>query len=97
MTPTNSAPGGPSSILFDWGTTNLRAYLIDDSGRLIDCYAAKLGVKHVSRDEYPSIIRQVSSEWVKQYAVAMIVLAGMVGGKSRLARRADGSEPGRSR
>ena len=47
---------------------------------MIDCYAAKLGVKHVSRDEYPSIIRQVSGEWVKQYAVATIVLAGMVGG-----------------
>jgi 2-dehydro-3-deoxygalactonokinase len=68
------------SILFDWGTTNLRAYLIDDGGQMIDCYAAKLGVKHVSRDEYPSIIRHVSGEWVKQYAVSMIVLAGMVGG-----------------
>jgi 2-dehydro-3-deoxygalactonokinase len=79
MTPTNSASDGPYSILFDWGTTNLRAYLIDDSGQLIDRYAAKLGVKHVSRDEYPSIIRQVSGEWVEQYAVAMIVLAGMVG------------------
>jgi 2-dehydro-3-deoxygalactonokinase len=81
MTPTNSALGPrPFSILFDWGTTNLRAYLIDDSGRMIDCYAAKLGVKHVSRDEYPSIIRQVSGEWVKQYAVSTILLAGMVGG-----------------
>ncbi len=81
VTPMNSATGRrPYSILFDWGTTNLRAYLIDDSGRMIDCYAAKLGVKHVSRDEYPSIIQQVSGEWVKQYAVATIVLAGMVGG-----------------
>ena len=81
MTPTNSAPGPrPYSILFDWGTTNLRAYLIDDGGRMIDCYAAKLGVKHVSKHECPSIIRQVSGEWVKQYAVATIVLAGMVGG-----------------
>jgi 2-dehydro-3-deoxygalactonokinase len=79
MTRTNSAPE-PHSILFDWGTTNLRAYLIDDSGRIIDCHAAKLGVKHVSRDEYPSIIRQVAGEWVKRYAVATIVLAGMVGG-----------------
>ena len=75
----NSAPGS-YAILFDWGTTNLRAYLIDDSGQLIDCYAAKLGVKHVSRDEYPSIIRRLSREWIKQHAVSMIVLAGMVGG-----------------
>ncbi len=76
----NNDPGRRYSILFDWGTTNLRAYLIDDSGRIIDCYAAKLGVKHVSRDEYPSIIRRIAGEWVKQYAVATIVLAGMVGG-----------------
>jgi 2-dehydro-3-deoxygalactonokinase len=81
MTPTNSASGRrPYSILFDWGTTNLRAYLIDDSGRMVDCYAAKRGVKHVSRDEYPSIIRQVAGEWVKHYAVSTILLAGMVGG-----------------
>ena len=81
MTPRNSAPGRePHSILFDWGTTNLRAYLIDERGRMTDCYAAKLGVKHVSRDEYPSIIRQVAGEWVKRYAVSTILLAGMVGG-----------------
>jgi 2-keto-3-deoxy-galactonokinase len=47
---------------------------------MIECYAAKLGVKHVSRDEYPSIIRRVSREWIKQHAVSMIILAGMVGG-----------------
>jgi 2-dehydro-3-deoxygalactonokinase len=81
MMPANSALGHrPFSILFDWGTTNLRAYLIDDRGLMIDSYAAKLGVKHVSPDEYPSIIRQVSGEWIKQYNVSTIVLAGMVGG-----------------
>jgi 2-dehydro-3-deoxygalactonokinase len=80
MTAMTSAPGRRYSILFDWGTTNLRAYLIDDNGGMVDCYAAKLGVKHVSRAEYPSIIRQVAGEWVKRYAVSTILLAGMVGG-----------------
>jgi 2-dehydro-3-deoxygalactonokinase len=68
------------SILFDWGTTNLRAYLVDDCGSLIECYRARRGVKHVSRVEYPGVIREVSADWIRRYDVAAIVLAGMVGG-----------------
>jgi len=68
------------SIIFDWGTTNLRAYLVDSGGRMIDRYSAKLGAKYISQNDYAAIIRRVSGKWGKQYDVDGIVLAGMVGG-----------------
>ena len=98
MTPHDANQPRPTDGIRSCSTgTNLRAYLIDDSGRMIDCYAAKLGVKHVSRDEYPSIIRRVSREWIKQYAVATIVLAGMVGGNLGWRDVPMVQKPGRSR
>ncbi|MET0289326.1 MAG: 2-dehydro-3-deoxygalactonokinase [Pseudoxanthomonas sp.] len=59
----------------NWGSSNFRAYLIDDQGMVQDTLEASAGVAHVSRDGMVEMANQVRQRWpgaLRVYAAGMI-------------------------
>ncbi|MEO8333942.1 MAG: 2-dehydro-3-deoxygalactonokinase [bacterium] len=65
----------PSLIVLDWGTTALRAYLLDDSGHVLDTRSAPHGIMHVPDSDFAAIFESVTADWPALTAIA----AGMIG------------------
>lgn len=69
--------GGGFLILGDWGTTALRAYLLDDAGQVID----RLDGPGVGRMEggCEDVFFELCGSWLNRHSVNRAVLSGMVG------------------
>jgi 2-dehydro-3-deoxygalactonokinase len=65
----------PSLIALDWGTSSLRAYLLDDTGEVIESRAEPRGIMHVSDGNFSAVYETITVGWP---AVASIA-AGMIG------------------
>ncbi len=61
----------------DWGTTNLRLYLCDESGRVIDQCAGPGAAGATGR--FPSVLSSLIEPWRKRVGNLQTVLCGMVG------------------
>ena len=44
----NTSPGSPTQIICDWGSTRLRAYLVDAEGRVCNSQSSEMGVKAIA-------------------------------------------------
>lgn len=66
-------------ILADWGSTNLRAYLLDGSGALLESYVSRQGVKHLELSNCAEVVRGLIGKWGGHGDIASVLLAGMVG------------------
>lgn len=68
-----------SFIAIDWGSSNLRAFHIND-GTVINSISLEKGVKRInSKEEYPQIIKDI----IKSFNIddtTPVILSGMVGG-----------------
>ena len=62
-------------ITVDWGTTNRRAYRIDDSGRRVDEFEDDKGVLSISAGGFPAAVEEIR----ERLGDAPLLLAGMVG------------------
>ena len=62
-------------IAVDWGTTNRRAYLIDESGALTDTFADDLGLMAVPKGGFDAAAAQIR----QRLGDRPMLLAGMVG------------------
>jgi 2-dehydro-3-deoxygalactonokinase len=62
-------------IALDWGTSSLRAYLLDGGGRVLDSRASEKGVMHVPSGGFPMALAEVTSGWPLLPKLA----SGMVG------------------
>lgn len=67
-------------MLVDWGSTNLRAYLLDEEGRLVDTRSSKAGIKHIRKPEIPGILKDLVDTWQAVHTIQAVLLAGMIGG-----------------
>jgi len=65
----------PSLIVLDWGTTSLRAYLLDDRGHVLDTRSEPHGIMHVPDSNFSAVYDAITADWP---AVASIG-AGMIG------------------
>lgn len=72
----------PSLIAVDWGTTRLRAYLVDDAGRVIDRIGVDEGIMAVPPGAFPATLRRHVGRWLSEHAGIPVVLAGMVGSRN---------------
>jgi 2-dehydro-3-deoxygalactonokinase len=76
-------------VSLDWGTTSLRAYLVDDSGRTLDQRSSStLGVMAVTAGVLPGsattsrfedALEQICGDWLRAHPDLPIVACGMVG------------------
>ncbi|MGK0270869.1 MAG: 2-dehydro-3-deoxygalactonokinase [Cocleimonas sp.] len=65
-------------VAVDWGTTNFRAYLIDNQGLCIDSVSNNDGVIK-SKNNFEVILQQHIGHWLNSHGPIMVILSGMVG------------------
>ena len=65
-------------IAVDWGTTNFRAFLLDDQGRQIQETFAPMGLLSLKKDEFEAELMSHIGQWVKDKPLP-VIMAGMVG------------------
>lgn len=67
-----------ASVLVDWGTTNFRAYLLDDAGKCIAEKSAPCGISQINGN-FESILNNHIGDWLESNKELTVVLAGMIG------------------
>ena len=70
----------PQLIALDWGTSNLRANLLDLSGHSIEQRQSAMGVMKVPNGEFGSVLLELCRDWMQAYRIPMIA-SGMVGSR----------------
>jgi 2-dehydro-3-deoxygalactonokinase len=92
IVPSEGAPGAAAAtpapadarvarlIALDWGTSNLRASLLGERGRLIERRSAPGGVMAVSDGRFEQALREVCGDWLGQHDVPLIA-SGMIGSR----------------
>jgi 2-dehydro-3-deoxygalactonokinase len=65
-------------IGLDWGTSQLRAYLMGDGGRLLDSRSRPWGIRQLPNGGFDAALAEISAGW----PAAPLIAAGMVGSRS---------------
>jgi len=66
-------------LIIDWGSTNFRAFAMDNSGKLIDKIDRKLGLLQITDNKFSESLKDVLDDWLGDFKSFPIVMAGMVG------------------
>ncbi len=69
-------------IALDWGTTRARAYLISETGEVLERRSADQGIQSVPPGGFPAAFEAIAGDLRKVAPDAAIVLAGMVGSRN---------------
>jgi 2-dehydro-3-deoxygalactonokinase len=72
----------PRLIAVDWGTSRLRAYLLDATGAVIEKVGADEGIMAVPPGGFPATLRRHVGHWLAARPGLPVVLAGMVGSRN---------------
>ncbi len=67
-------------ILVDWGTTRVRAYLVDGE-TIVDRVAADEGVSALSKGQHAGVFRRLCGPWLERAPDLPVALVGMVGSR----------------
>lgn len=70
----------PRLIALDWGTSNLRASLLDSTGRPIETRSAPGGVMAVKDRQFNAALIAICGDWMAQFDCPLIA-SGMVGSR----------------
>lgn len=70
----------PFCIAVDWGTSNLRAYLLDDEGQSLDQKESPKGILNVVPGQFETVLRNLIGDWLQEDVP--ILMAGMVGSRT---------------
>ncbi len=69
-------------IAFDWGTTSLRAYLLDGNGSVREKKSAPLGILKIREQNFDTAFEEVCGPWLNNAPKAAPILAsGMIGSR----------------
>lgn len=68
-----------NTVCVDWGTSNLRAYLLSPCGTKIEGIDLPLGVKRLGDRDCREILEEITTHWRNEHAVQNVLMAGMVG------------------
>ncbi|MFA6964220.1 2-dehydro-3-deoxygalactonokinase [Bosea sp. (in: a-proteobacteria)] len=69
-------------IALDWGTTRARAFLISESGEVLERRSADQGIQSVPPGGFPAAFDAIAGDLRRASPDAAIVLAGMVGSRN---------------
>lgn len=70
----------PRLIALDWGTSNLRASLLGDDGRVLDTRAAPGGVMAVAERRFEAALMALAGDWITGHRCPLIA-SGMIGSR----------------
>ncbi len=73
-------PGAAALIGIDWGTSNLRAFLLDSEGHILDRRAGAHGIMTVSDGRFGPVLAARIGEWLAEGALP-ILMSGMIGSR----------------
>lgn len=73
----NSAESEPALIGIDWGTTSLRAFLIDACGDVLDSFSSKEGIMHVPEKNFDAVFDRLV-ESLNINSKLPIIASGMI-------------------
>ncbi|WP_372572282.1 2-dehydro-3-deoxygalactonokinase [Ruegeria jejuensis] len=68
----------PLAVL-DWGTSNLRAYCVDEAGTILGQVSRDAGVKTMPEAGYPVLVQQLLADLAPPAPIRHALLVGMVG------------------
>lgn len=72
----------PALVALDWGTTSLRAYLLDANGKTLKKKSARLGVLKIKDNNFDAAFERTCAPWLEDGLEAAPILAsGMVGSR----------------
>lgn len=78
--PTEAPLSTPTMLALDWGTTNLRAQLLDDSGATLAQRHSPSGILAVAPGQFEAALRSLCADWLD--VPSLIVMAsGMIGSR----------------
>jgi 2-dehydro-3-deoxygalactonokinase len=72
----------PALIAVDWGTTKLRAYLVDDGAQVLDEVSSDEGISSVREGSFATILTKRCGEWMERFPSVPVLMAGMVGSRN---------------
>jgi len=67
-------------IAVDWGTSNLRAYLLDNTGKAIAQKESNKGILNVVPEQFETVLKHLVGDWLTPGLP--ILMAGMVGSRT---------------
>ncbi|TBR43819.1 2-dehydro-3-deoxygalactonokinase [Marinomonas agarivorans] len=70
----------PLCIAVDWGTSNLRAYLLDQNGKIHDQRESDKGILNVAPNQYENVLIDFVGDWFADGVP--VLMAGMVGSRT---------------
>ncbi len=72
----------PALIALDWGTTSLRAYVLNNTGNVLEKKSAPLGILKIRDNNFDAAFKEVCGSWLNNGLGAAPVLAsGMIGSR----------------
>jgi 2-dehydro-3-deoxygalactonokinase len=71
----------PKLIIVDWGTTNFRAYLVDEYANCLDSVSSAEGLRNVEPD-FQTVLQGHVGHWLKSTNSLPVLLCGMVGSRN---------------
>ena len=75
-----STYASPALIALDWGTSNLRASLLDGQGRLVEARSAAGGVMSVPDGRFAETLVALVGDWLREHRCPVIA-SGMIGSR----------------
>ena len=72
----------PAFVGIDWGTTRFRAYLIDETGAVIDRVTSDDGIMAVKPGGFPAVLAIRCGMWLARDPDLPVLMAGMVGSRN---------------
>ncbi len=73
----NLAESEPALIGLDWGTSSLRAFLIDSNGEVRDSVSLPQGIMHVEDRDFDTVFHGLVEEWMMDVEIP-IIASGMI-------------------
>ncbi len=71
----------PRLIALDWGTSSLRAWLLDGQGRVLDSRHEPWGILHTPDNDFARAYRAVVGEWRAAHPELPALACGMIGSR----------------
>src|SRR5690606_12889633 len=68
-------------IALDWGTTSLRAALLDGAGTIVDHIHTDDGIMGVAVQGFQAVFDRVAAAWLRDHPDAAVLAAGMAGSR----------------
>lgn len=68
-------------IVIDWGSSNFRAHLVDDSGRVVCTRSDNCGVLNCG-DNYKALLLERCGDWLQRWPQVPLYLCGMIASRN---------------